>query len=96
MMAQQSSTMNSFMQLMARTEERRYEGEQQRVPQNVIQGSTPATPSSTITNSQQSLSQLQITSPLKRSRHENDDETTAASTVGPLQQQEREEITLDD
>ena len=109
MMVQQSSTMNSFMELMARNEmsrnedrkneekrneERRYEGEQ-RVPQDVVQlSSTPA--NSTLTDSQHSLSQNQSNSPLKRSRTETDDETTAASTILPTHQQETSNKETDD
>ena len=95
MMLQQSSTMNNFMALMARNEdsrneerrleERRYDGTQ-RVPQNIVQlSSTPA--SSTLTCSQNSLSQIQPIA--KRSRTEIDDETTAASTSTILNTQQQ-------
>jgi hypothetical protein len=74
MMIQQTETMNAFMMLMTRNEERRQE-----IPTRVIQ--QPSTPSSTITNSQYSQLQ-QSTSANKRKIDEiADDETTAISTV---------------
>jgi hypothetical protein len=71
MMMQQTATMNNLMLIMTRNEERRQE-----VPISIIQQTS--TPSSTITNSQYSLSQ---SSANKRKHGNNEDETTAASTV---------------
>jgi hypothetical protein len=71
MMMQQTTTMNNLMLIMTRNEERRQE-----VPISIIQQTS--TPSSTITNSQYSLSQ---SSANKRKHGNNEDETTAASTV---------------
>jgi hypothetical protein len=72
MMMQQTETMNNLMMIMARNEERRQE-----VPISIIQQSS--TPSSTITNSQYSLSQQ--SSANKRKYGKNEEEATAASTV---------------
>jgi hypothetical protein len=72
MMMQQNETMNNLMMIMTRNEERRQE-----VPISIIQQTS--TPSSTITNSQYSLSQQ--SSANKRKYGKNGDEATAASTV---------------
>jgi hypothetical protein len=74
MMIQQTTTMNNIMMLISRNEERRQE-----VPIREIQQTS--TPTSTITNSQFSLSQ-QSTSAIKRKIDGiADDETTSASTT---------------
>ena len=72
MMMQQTATMNNLMLIMTRNEERRQE-----VPISILQQTS--TPSSTITNSQYSLSQQ--SSANKRKYGKNGDEATAASTV---------------
>jgi hypothetical protein len=72
MMMQQTATMNNLMLIMTRNEERRQE-----VPISINQQSS--TPSSTLTNSQYSLSQQ--SSANKRKYAKNGEEETAASTV---------------
>jgi hypothetical protein len=74
MMIQQTETMNAFMMLMTRNEERRQE-----IPTRVIQ--QPSTPSSTITNSQYSQSQQSTSANKRKIDGFADDETTAISTV---------------
>jgi hypothetical protein len=74
MMIQQTETMNAFMMLMTRNEERR-----QKVPTRVIQ--QPSTPSSTITNSQYSQSQQSTSANKRKIDGIADDETAAISTV---------------
>jgi hypothetical protein len=86
MMIQQTTTMNNLMMLMARNEERR-----QAVPIREIQPTS--TPTSTITNSQFSLSQ-QSTSVNKRKLDGlADDERTAISIVetGTIRMEEDED-----
>jgi acetyl/propionyl-CoA carboxylase alpha subunit len=93
MMVQQAATMNNLMAIMCRNEERRYEGETSRVPQNINPTSTPA--DSTMTNSQQSMTQNQ--SPQKRhrtDRQEDGDGTattaTTTTTTTPTQHEQAE------
>jgi hypothetical protein len=74
MMIQQTETMNTFMMLMARNEER-----QQEIPIRVLQ--QPSTPSSTITNSQYSQSQQSTSANKRKIDGIADDETAAVSTV---------------
>jgi hypothetical protein len=74
MMIQQTETMNAFMMLMTRNEERRQE-----IPTRVIQ--QPSTPSSTITNSQYSQSQQSTSANKRKIDGIADDETSAISTV---------------
>jgi hypothetical protein len=88
MMIQQTATMNNFMMIMSRNEERRQE-----VPVREIQPAS--TPTSTITNSQFSLSQ-QSTSVNKRKLDGiADDDTTAVSTVVNEPQQKENEDDID-
>jgi hypothetical protein len=89
MMMQQNATMNNLMLIMTRNEERRQE-----VPININQQSS--TPSSTLTNSQYSLSQQ--SSANKRKYAKNGEEETAASTVETgmeRENMEEEEITVE-
>ena len=74
MMIQQTATMNNFMMLMSRNEDRRQE-----VPVREIQQTS--TPTSTITNSQFSLSQQSTSANKRKIDGIADDETTAASTA---------------
>jgi hypothetical protein len=74
MMIQQIATMNNFMMLMSRNEERRQE-----VPIREIQQTS--TPTSTITNSQFSLSQQSTSANKRKIDGIADEETTAASTT---------------
>jgi hypothetical protein len=75
MMIQQTATINNFMMIMSRNEERRQE-----VPiiREIQQTSTPT---STITNSQFSLSQQSTSANKRMIDGIADDETTAASTT---------------
>jgi hypothetical protein len=84
MMMQQSETMNTFMMIMARNEERRQEVPPQEAPirEIPIRERQPAsTPTSTITNSQFSLSQQSTSANKRKIDGIADDETTAASTT---------------
>jgi hypothetical protein len=74
MMIQQTTTMNNLVMLMARNEERRQE-----IPIREIQQTS--TPTSTITNSQFSLSQQSTSVNKRKIDGIADDETTAISTV---------------
>jgi hypothetical protein len=88
MMIQQTATMNNFMMLMSRNKERRQE-----VPVREIQQTSTLT--STITNSQFSLSQ-QSTSVNKRIIDGiAEDETTAVSTVVNESQQKENDDDID-
>jgi cell shape-determining protein MreC len=88
MMIQQTATMNNFMMLMTRNEERRQE-----VPIRVIQQTSTPT-NSTITNSQFSLSQQSTSVNKRKIDGIADDETTAASTlvIGTIQSTEEDDI----
>ena len=95
MMVQQATQMNNLMAIICRNEERRYEGDALRIPQTINPTSTPA--DSTMTNSQQSMTQNQ--SPQKRLRTEQkedeDGTATTATTTTPTEQEpiaEREEL----
>jgi hypothetical protein len=79
MMIQQTTTMNNLMMSMARNEERRQE-----IPIGEIQ--EKATPTSTITNSQFSLSQYSTNANKRKLNGIADDDTTAISTVANEQQ----------
>jgi hypothetical protein len=74
MMIQQTATMNNFMMLITRNEER-----QQGIPNRVVQ--QMSTPSSTITNSQFSLSQQSPSANNRKCDGIADNETTAISIV---------------
>jgi hypothetical protein len=74
MMIQQTATMNNFMMIVLRNEERRQE-----VPIREIQ--QMSTPASTITNSQFSLSQQSTSANKRKIDGIAVDETTAASTT---------------
>jgi C4-dicarboxylate-specific signal transduction histidine kinase len=74
MMIQQTATMNNLMMLMAGNEERRQE-----IPLREIQQTS--TPTSTITNSQFSLSQHSTNANKRKLNGIADDDTTAISTV---------------
>jgi hypothetical protein len=84
MMIQQTATMNNFMMLMSRNEERRQE-----VPVREIQQTS--TPTSTITNSQFSLSQQSTSVNKRKIDGIAEDETTAVSTVVNEPQQKENE-----
>ena len=96
MMVQQATQMNNLMAIMCRNEERRYEGDVLRIPQTINPTSTPA--DSTMTNSQQSMTQNK--SPQKRLRTEQkedyeDGTATTATTTTPTRKEpaaEREEL----
>jgi hypothetical protein len=87
MMIQQTTTMNNLMMLMARNEERRQE-----IPIREIRRTS--TPTSTITNSQFSLSQQSISVNKRKIDGIADDETTAISTVetGTIQMEDDEDM----
>jgi hypothetical protein len=87
MMIQQTTTMNNLMMLMTRNEERRQE-----IPIREIQQTS--TPTSTITNSQFSLSQQSTSVNKRKIDGIADDETTAISTVetGTIQMEDDEDI----
>jgi hypothetical protein len=74
MMIQQTATISNFMMIMLRNEERRQE-----VPIREIQQTS--TPTSTITNSQFSLSQQSTSANKRKIDGIADDKTTAASTT---------------
>jgi hypothetical protein len=88
-MQQQAETMNAFMMLMTRNETRRQESplqETQEIPIREIPISVGdiqpmSTPTSTITNSQFSLSQQSTSANKRKIDGIADDETTAASTI---------------
>jgi hypothetical protein len=84
MMMQQATTMNNLMMIMSRNEERRQE-----VPIREIQ--RLSTPTSTITNSQFSLSQQSTSVNKQKCDVIADDETTAASTLVIGQDQSTED-----
>jgi hypothetical protein len=88
MMIQQTVTMNNFMMLMSRKEERRQE-----VPVREIQQTS--TPTSTITNSQFSLSQQSTSVNKRKIDGIAEDETTAVSTVVNEPQQKENEDNID-
>jgi hypothetical protein len=87
MMIQQTATMNNFMMLISRNEERRQE-----VPIREIQ--QMSTPTSTITKSQFSLTQQSTSANKRKIDGIADDETTAASTtvIGAEQSIEEDDI----
>jgi len=83
-MQQQADTMNTFMMLMTRNEVRRQDEPIQELPirEIPIRGLIPAsTPTSTITNSQFSLSQQSTSANKRKIDGIADDETTAVSTL---------------
>jgi hypothetical protein len=87
-MQQQAETMNAFMMLMTRNETRRQETPIQEIPIREIPIPTRetqpiSTPTSTITNSQFSLSQQSTNANANKRKIDGiaDDETTAASTT---------------
>jgi hypothetical protein len=88
MMIQQTATMNNFMMLMSRNEERRQE-----VPVREIQ--QISTPTSTITNSQFSLSQQSMSVNKRKIDGIAEDKTTAVSTVENEPQQKENEDDID-
>jgi hypothetical protein len=85
-MHQQAETMNAFMMLMTRNEARRQETPIQEIPIREIpfpirETQPISTPTSTITNSQFSLSQQSTSANKRKIDGIADDETTAASTT---------------
>jgi hypothetical protein len=88
MMIQQTTTMNNFMMLMSRNEERRQE-----VPVREIQQTS--TPTSTITNSQFSLSQQSTSVNKRKIDGIAEDKTTTVSTVVNEPQQKENEDNID-
>jgi hypothetical protein len=85
MMLHQTTTMNNFMMLMTRNEERRQEVPIREIQpiREILQTSTPT---STITNSQFSLSQRSSSANKRKIEGIADDETTAASTLAGTDQ----------
>jgi hypothetical protein len=87
MMMQQTATMNNLMMLMTRNEERRQE-----IPVNIIQQPTSTQANSTITNSQNSLSQQSNNNNKRKSiGGSKDDETITTSTTAPTNEEEMED-----
>jgi hypothetical protein len=88
MMIQQTATMNNLMMIMSRNEERRQE-----VPIREIQPASTLT--STITNSQFSLSQQSTSANKRKLDGIADDDTTAVSTVVNDPRQKENENNID-